>query len=116
MTKIVVFLMIFITGCNNMNMTTPINKVLKVNPSLEKVLHKYSSDSLKYLAAKFLIENLDSHYGYSEEQIKPYLKMYELFGTGKLSIEEAEDSVKKLYPQFFYTGIKRTYIRYKNLK
>lgn len=106
MTKIVVFLMIFITGCNNMNMTTPINKVLKVNPSLEKVLHKYSSDSLKYLAAKFLIENLDSHYGYSEEQIKPYLKMYELFGTGKLSIEEAEDSVKKLYPQFFYTESK----------
>ena len=46
---------------------------------------------------EFLIENLTYHEGYSEEQIKPYLKLYELFGAGQLSLEETYDSVQRMY-------------------
>lgn len=86
-----------ISGCKQADESTTLEKALKENPSLAMVLQKYESDSLKHLAAEFLIENLTYHEGYSEEQIKPYLKLYELFGTGQLSLEETYDSVQRMY-------------------
>ncbi|WP_373837380.1 hypothetical protein [Bacteroides heparinolyticus] len=74
-----------------------LEKVLVKNPSLSLVLQRYESDSLKYRAAEYLIENIYDHYGYKEECIAPYLKLYELFGTGRMSIEAVQDSVRRLY-------------------
>lgn len=86
-----------ISGCKQADESTTLEKALKENPSLAMVLQKYESDSLKHLATEFLIENLTYHEGYSEEQIKPYLKLYELFGAGQLSLEETYDSVQRMY-------------------
>lgn len=74
-----------------------IGKTLSENPSLKLVLQRYETDSLKRRAAEYLIENLPYHGGFRAEQMEPYLKMYELFGTGELTIEEVQDSVRKLY-------------------
>lgn len=86
-----------LVGCTDSERTSVLEKTLSENPSLKLVLQRYETDSLKRRAAEYLIENLPYHEGFRAEQIEPYLKMYELFGTGELTIEEVQDSVRKLY-------------------
>ncbi len=87
---------ILLTACKHHSQFT-VADVLKRSPQLEEVLNAYQNDSLKRLAAEFLLENLPYYYSYEEEQIKGHLKVYELYGLGKYSLEEVQDSVRKLY-------------------
>ena len=91
------FISCIAAGCKPTDALTPLEKALKENPALTTVLQRYESDSLKHLAAVFLIENLTYHSGCPKEQIEPYLKLYELFGTTQLSLEETYDSVRSMY-------------------
>lgn len=88
---------VLLVGCTDSERTSVLEKTLSENPSLKLVLQRYETDSLKRRAAEYLIENLPYHGGFQAEQMEPYLKMYELFGTGELTIEEVQDSVRKLY-------------------
>lgn len=72
--------------------------VLEQNPRLEEVLEACGDDSLKRQAALFLLENLPYYYSYERSTaLDAHLKTYELYGTGKYSLEEVQDSVRKLY-------------------
>ena len=69
---------------------------MAVNPSLQQVLDYCQNDSLKYEAAKFLIENLPFYHSYSEKDMEAYLKVHEYYGVGTwYSVEQAMDSAVK---------------------
>ncbi len=70
---------------------------------LEKVLHRYQSnpsDSLKYRAACFLIENMPSYTYYKGKLLEQYLTFFTL-------LQEARS--KKVYPQAMVDSIRRMY-------
>ncbi len=70
---------------------------------LEKVLHRYQSnpsDSLKYRAACFLIENMPSYTYYKGKLLEQYLTFFTL-------LQEARS--KKIYPQTMVDSIRKMY-------
>ena len=70
---------------------------------LEKALHRYQSnpsDSLKYRAACFLIENMPSYTYYKGKLLEQYLTFFTL-------LQEARS--KKIYPQAMVDSIRRMY-------
>lgn len=70
---------------------------------LEKILHRYQSnpsDSLKYRAACFLIENMPSYTYYKGKLLEQYLTFFTL-------LQEARS--KKVYPQTMIDSIRRMY-------
>lgn len=90
-------LFLILAGCRNEYVITSTD-VLKRNPQLEKVLEACGDDSLKLQAALFLLENLPYYYSYEKNTaLDAHLKTYELYGTGKYSLEDVQDSVRKLY-------------------
>ena len=46
---------------------------------LEQVLEHYRGDSLKSLAAQFLIENMPCHYAYAGKELEKYRRYFERF-------------------------------------
>lgn len=98
MKRIIVYILIgfLMIGCKNELLPT-VNEIVEKKPLLKKVLQEYETDSLKRLAAEFLLENLPYYYSYEGESITSYLKLYELFGTGLYTLKEVQDSVRKLY-------------------
>lgn len=97
-----------IIGCRNNPLPT-VDEIVKSNASLNEVLQRYESDSLKRLAAEFLIQNLPYHYSYEGETMTHYSKLYELFGTGLYSVEEARDSIRKLYGEIDFNQLETRY-------
>ena len=76
-------------------------------PELEKVLARYSadpSDSLKYRAAVFLIENMPGHGYYDGKQLDRFLEYYpvlrEIRSRRGGTIEDAVDSIRRKYGVF----------------
>ena len=49
------------------------------NDEVEKVLDFYANDSLKRVAAEFLIENMPGKFGYRDKQIERYDTITKLF-------------------------------------
>ena len=85
-------------ACTPRPITPTIKEILAVNPSLQQVLDYCQNDSLKYEAAKFLIENLPFYHSYSEKDMEAYLKVHEYYGVGTwYSVEQAMDSAVKQY-------------------
>lgn len=81
--------------------------MLEQNPRLEEVLEACGDDSLKRQAALFLLENLPYYYSYERSTaLDAHLKTYELYGTGKYSLEEVQDSVRKLYGNTNLAGLR----------
>ena len=81
--------------------------VLEQNPRWEEVLEACGDDSLKRQAALFLLENLPYYYSYERSTaLDAHLKTYELYGTGKYSLEEVQDSVRKLYGNTNLAGLR----------
>jgi hypothetical protein len=80
---------------------------------LEKALDRYHrepSDSLKYKAAKFLIENMPQYYYYEGELLDNYAEYYKLLYTEKhIQPEVLLDSVKKQYGTFSLHALKKKY-------
>jgi hypothetical protein len=76
---------------------------------LEKVLKHYSSDpadSLKYRAARFLIENMPGYYYYEGEGIDKYSIYFELLTDRKREPEDILDSLTNAYGVFTTGGLK----------
>ena len=98
-----------LTSCyNSAKVTFPVlEDVLNDNPALKTVLEKYQSDSLKYQAAVFLIENLPFHYSYEGDALNDYYKLYELHGKGTMYPEAVLDSVLSAYGSFRLNELKR---------
>lgn len=88
----------FMTSCKHSTLLS-VAEIIEQNPQLDQVLKKYTSDSLKCMAAEFLIENLPYHYSYEGDQMKHYMKLYEIYGTRIYTLEQAQDSVARLYGQ-----------------
>lgn len=102
-----------ITSCSDKNTIpamTPLESALaqagKNRAELEKVLHRYSqipTDSLKYKAACFLIENMPHYTYYEGKQLDNYLNYYAILkgirGRG-IDSSVAVDSIKKMYGDY----------------
>lgn len=76
-------------------------------PELELVLQHYSTDkadSLKYRAARFLIENLPLHYGYAGKGLEDFRRCYDsLFCDKEIPRQLLRDRAKNYNPDF--TGV-----------
>lgn len=70
---------------------------------LEKVLNRYSADpadSLKYKAARFLIENMSGYYYYEGEDLDKYSIYFKLLADSDRKPEEILDSLTRIYGTF----------------
>ena len=56
------------------------------NDEVEKVLDFYANDSLKRVAAEFLIENMPGKFGYRDKQIERYDTIFSLYERLYLSV------------------------------
>lgn len=106
MRKIIVYgMLLVLTGCTRSERIAP-EDVIRENPRLEQVLAACGNDSLKRQAARFLIQNLPYYYSYKPHPaLEAHLKTYELYGTGKYSLEAVQDSVRKLFGNRSYTEL-----------
>lgn len=91
-----ILLIVLMSGCKKETLPS-MDDVINMNPRLSEVLQKYESDSLKQLAAEFLIINLPYYYSYEGVDMEHYMKLYEIFGAGLNTLEEVRDSVEKKY-------------------
>lgn len=104
---ILFFILFFVTtGCKKHVSLETVEGIVKTHDRLNLVLLKYKSDSLKLLAAEFLIENLPYYYSYEGKGLESYLKLYEIHGTGLYLPEQVLDSVKKTYGDFNFGQLK----------
>jgi hypothetical protein len=62
---------------------------------LEKVLRHYTNDSLKYIAAYFLIENMPYHYSFTGEEVEYNKQYFKMLAETTLSPEEITNSLDK---------------------
>lgn len=97
--------LLLMAGCKHEPLLS-VTEIVKQNLQLGEVLKKYESDTLKRMAAEFLIENLSYYYSYEGEQMENYMKVYELFGTGTYSLAEVQDSVGKRYGRIDFGRLK----------
>ena len=72
-----VMVLIFLSSCDN-RLNKALNEAENNQEELEKVLDYFKNDpeTLKYSAARFLIENMPGHYSYSGAGIKQYESAY----------------------------------------
>lgn len=98
------------SGCES-RLETALNLAGENRPELEKVLQHYSTDkadSLKYRAARFLIENLPLHYGYAGKGVDDFKCSYDsLFCDKDIPRAELRRRAKEynpdlagIYPEF----------------
>ena len=66
MKNFAILFFLFLTSCVHTHYRPTLEEILQHNPSLQQVLDHCQGDSLKYEAAKFLIENLPLYHSYSE--------------------------------------------------
>lgn len=108
MRKLIIYgvLLLLLASCRKERFISATD-VLEQNPRLEEVLEACGDDSLKRQAALFLLENLPYYYSYERSTaLDAHLKTYELYGTGKYSLEEVQDSVRKLYGNTNLAGLR----------
>lgn len=108
MRKLIIYgvLLLLLASCRKERFISATD-VLEQNPRLEEVLEACGDDSLKRQAALFLLENLPYYYSYERSAaLDAHLKTYELYGTGKYSLEEVQDSVRKLYGNTNLAGLR----------
>ena len=108
MRKLIIYgvLLLLLASCRKERLISATD-VLEQNPQLEEVLEACGDDSLKRQAALFLLENLPYYYSYERSTaLDAHLKTYELYGTGKYSLEEVQDSVRKLYGNTNLAGLR----------
>lgn len=104
-TTILCVIAFVIVGCSKpvSRLETALSLAGNNRQELEKVLNRYSSspkDSMKYLAAVFLIENMPGYGYYKDENLNKHLEYYPLLRKVRLmkkSPEVAVDSIRKMY-------------------
>jgi len=99
---IIIFFLVF-SSCVNQNKYLE-NALVSAGANrleLEKVLEHYKSDTLKYKAAVFLIENMPGHYSYAGKEIEEYYKIGEKILKSKLTPVQQRDSLLKISQQQF---------------
>lgn len=89
-------------GCSISEKRDRLSCLLEEHPAFKEILEHYSNDSLKLKAACFLLKNLQYHKGYSEKEIEPLLKLYQIFGENDILYTDARDSIFKMYGNRLY--------------
>lgn len=89
-------------GCSISEKRDRLSCLLEEHSAFKEVLEHYSNDSLKLKAACFLLKNLQYHKGYSEKEIEPLLKLYQIFGENDILYTDARDSIFKMYGNRLY--------------
>ena len=79
------------------------DRILEMNPGLQRVLDHCRGDEEKMRAAEFLIDNLPYHKGISYTNLASNKLAYELFGSGEYTQFESRDSAANRYG---YWGVK----------
>ena len=74
---------------------------------LEKVLRHYKGDTLKYRAARFLIENMPYHTYYVGKELEKYKKYFICFPLTRKTPAELMDSLKEADGAFFMGSLYR---------
>ena len=97
---LIVCIFLILASCTKNTVGPSLEDILSANPKLQVVLGKYQDDSLKYMAAVFLIENLPFHYSYEGESLNDYLKLFELHGKGTMYPDKVLDSIKRACGSF----------------
>lgn len=97
---LIIFFFLTLASCTKDPVGPSLEDILSANPKLQVVLGKYQDDSLKYMAAVFLIENLPFHYSYEGESLNDYLKLFELHGKGTMYPDKVLDSIKRACGSF----------------
>ena len=76
---------------------------------LEKVLHRYAShsaDSLKYRAARFLIENMPGYYYFEGEELDKHAVYFDVLGKSKKQPPQILDSLYQIIGNFNPNALK----------
>lgn len=73
---------------------------------LEAVLFHFQNDSLKYKAARFLIENMEYHVFQDGSELKKYLKYYECIAGRGNEVQRIVDSLKVADGKFAFEKLK----------
>lgn len=91
---------IFLLSCSPELKIDHLNQALNKSGTnrieLEKVLNHYSNDSLKTLAAEFLISNMPGHYSYKSDGIDDYYAIGEEIFKSSLTPVQQRDTLLKL--------------------
>lgn len=97
----IVFLFLF-SACTNKvsRLEIALQQAKENNEELVKVLKHFESDSLKYRAVCFLIENMPYHDYYEGKELERYLKYFEVYSDGKHNPQQIVDSLKKADGEF----------------
>ncbi len=104
--KVILLLSVILLPCCTDNSNKALRYALELagpnRSELETVLEHYDSDSLKYAAARFLIENMPGHYSYKNNRIDDYYQIaLELFASG-LTPKEQRDSLLSLSDRQYF--------------
>lgn len=91
------FFFIAIPSCVISPLDNALNIAVENRLPLESFLEKYKSDSLKYQAASFLVENMPYHTYYDSADVAQYEEYYHLFANSWLSAEQVVDSMRRKY-------------------
>jgi|WetSurMetagenome_2_1015567.scaffolds.fasta_scaffold15465_2 hypothetical protein len=82
-----------------------LSKAGKNKDELIKTLKHYKSNPLKYKASKFLIENMQYHYGYDGDALSNYWKYFSCISLTKKSYSELVDSLQKSDGYFAFESL-----------
>jgi hypothetical protein len=94
----IIILLLTLASCNHHpNYLEHALKAAGTNrPELEKVLAHYKGDTLKYIAAVFLIENMPGHYSYAGSGVLEYYALGEKILQSELTPVQQRDSLRNI--------------------
>lgn len=107
----IIFLLFFLSTCTNKasQLEIALQQAKDNKEELLKVLKHFESDSLKYRAACFLIENMPYHDYYEGKDFKKYLKYFEVYSDGQHKPQQIVDSLKKVDGAFSFRLLSHKY-------
>ena len=78
-----IFIFVFISCKDKDSVNIALDYASTNRTELIKVLSHYEGDSLKYKAARFLIDNMIHHYSFTSERLRKYYKIIDSINVRK---------------------------------
>ena len=105
----VLFIILCAVSCthDNQRLEAALSLAGENRAELEKVLRHYEDDTLKYRAARFLIENMPYHTYYDGKELEKFRKYFTCFTHTRKTSSELIDSLKKADGEFFMGSLQR---------
>lgn len=100
----VLFIILCAVSCthDNQRLEAALSLAGENRAELEKVLRHYEDDTLKYRAARFLIENMPYHTYYDGKELEKFRKYFTCFTHTRKTSSELIDSLKKADGEFLW--------------